>query len=151
MSKLTSSNSPRLVSNNERRRISMATSPTIMSSTEFQDDSSKNHATASAYPLVCYNNPSPHGSISTLGKPSTKTLVPGTHVLGVVISFLGLTLGTISILPNFRLAWYLGTSDQLILIGFLLSVMNLCLQAILPCKFLFEARFEQSRLQNLME
>ncbi|KPI39913.1 uncharacterized protein AB675_11315 [Cyphellophora attinorum] len=70
-------------------------------------------------------------------------------VFAVLVSFACLAVGVAAISPNLSLAWRLGFANQLILVGFLLSIMSLCFNHIAPTAFLrFEARFGKSWLQN---
>lgn len=88
-------------------------------------------------------------SISALGKPSKKQLFDHTHLLAAAVSLICLLLGILTVTPNLKIAWSLRFSGQIVVIGFLLGIMNLCLQTIVPYSFLvLEARFGQSRLQN---
>ncbi|KAK2740213.1 hypothetical protein CKAH01_18606 [Colletotrichum kahawae] len=57
---------------------------------------------------------------------------------------------SVSVVSNSHISWYLGASNrQLIVIGFLLSIISLCLASVTPTFFiLLEARFGQSTIQN---
>ncbi|KAK1478449.1 hypothetical protein CCUS01_04794 [Colletotrichum cuscutae] len=98
-------------------------------------------------------SPSPIGQSSgddtSLGKPSRKRMY---HVMDIAAAFVALACLALSILvvSNDHLSWYLGTGNrQLIVIGFLLSIMNLCLGSVTPTFFLLlEARVGNSTLQN---
>lgn len=54
-----------------------------------------------------------------------------------------------TVIAHNRLSWWLGVTYQLVVIGFLLSVMNFCLEWVAPMFLLScEARFGPSTLQN---
>lgn len=84
-----------------------------------------------------------------LGKPAKKPIVEKLDLLIVVISILASILGFLTINPRFEFAARLQTVSQITVLGSLLSIMNQCLQRVLPylCVVL-EARFGQSTLQN---
>jgi hypothetical protein len=87
-------------------------------------------------------------SDSALGIPSTKPLLASADVLALLISCAAFSLATASVYDTV-LAWRLGVKYQLIVVGFSLSIMNLCLASISPTFFLYvEARYGQSTLQN---
>ncbi|KAI0857302.1 hypothetical protein F4860DRAFT_490160 [Xylaria cubensis] len=88
-------------------------------------------------------------SNETLGIPTKKQSVHWVDVLAGVLSLLLLAVG-IGVIQNETLSWYLGQgTDQLIVIGFILSIMSVCLSAVTPTVFLrLETRFGQSKLQN---
>ncbi|KAL3306718.1 hypothetical protein RB213_010851 [Colletotrichum asianum] len=66
-----------------------------------------------------------------------------------IIAFACLALSVL-VVSNGYISWYLGVSNrQLIVIGFLLSIMSLCLASVTPTLFiLLEARFGNSTIQN---
>ena len=71
-------------------------------------------------------------------------------VLAVIISLACLALGCITISPNLGLAWHLQYTGQIVVIGFLLGIMNICMQKTLPYGFLLlEARFGRSPTPEL--
>ncbi|KAH0429956.1 hypothetical protein CcaCcLH18_08101 [Colletotrichum camelliae] len=84
-----------------------------------------------------------------LGKPSRKRMF---HSADIAMAFVALACLALSILvvSNRNVSWYLGIGNrQLIVIGFLLSIMNLCLASVTPTLFLLlEARVGNSTLQN---
>lgn len=82
------------------------------------------------------------------GKPS-KSILNFFDVAAVIVSTTaaGLALATIS--PHLRYAAQLQYTGQITIVGFLLSLMNYCLQKVASFLFiLIEARFCFSRLQN---
>lgn len=88
-------------------------------------------------------------STYALGLPETRKLFSYGHLAAVVTSLLCFVLGALTIESTLTLAWYLRFSGQIIVIGLLLGIMNLCLQTVLPFTFLLlEQRFGESRLQN---
>ncbi|KAK5056751.1 hypothetical protein LTR84_012283 [Exophiala bonariae] len=90
------------------------------------------------------DTPSPH-----IGIPASKSTFDLKDTLSVVTALLCLIAGVIIIDPRLPYAADLGFTNQIIAIGFILGVMNQCLQRILPFLFLLvEARYGQSTLQN---
>lgn len=68
----------------------------------------------------------------------------------VFVSLVCGVLAIVSITPSMHIAWRLRFTGQIVVVGFLLSVMNACLQHVLTFAFLLiEVRFGRSRLQNL--
>jgi hypothetical protein len=121
----------------------------MMSTDQFSFEGGNNSESASIYPLMDYDQTTQYDSLSPLGKPCEKPLVSRTHTSAAIISLICLLLGTLSIIPNLPIAWRLEFSGQIVVVGFLLAIMNLCMHTVLPYSFLlFEARFGQSRLQN---
>ncbi|KAF5011078.1 hypothetical protein FDECE_2817 [Fusarium decemcellulare] len=84
-----------------------------------------------------------------LGKPTVKKRFHLIDLFAVTLSFLCLAIGLASVADE-SLSWQLGKGTyQLIVLGFLLSIMNLCLASVTPTLFLLlEARFGTSKLQN---
>ncbi|KAI9830064.1 MAG: hypothetical protein M1819_005894 [Sarea resinae] len=84
-----------------------------------------------------------------LGKPSQKASFDKLDFGVVLSSFACLIAGICAITPHLTVSWRLGYTDQLVLIGFLLSVMNLLLKKLTPTLLLsIEARWGNSTLQN---
>ncbi|KAI0192030.1 hypothetical protein EV127DRAFT_492162 [Xylaria flabelliformis] len=83
------------------------------------------------------------------GKPTVKKIIQPTHLLAAIVSLISLALSIIAV-DNEALSWFLGQdTDQLIVVGFLLSIMNICLSTVVPMLFLLlEARFGQYKIQN---
>lgn len=88
-------------------------------------------------------------SAVALGKPTTKKRLHSLHALSVSLSLVCLSVA-IAAVANERWSWTLGKDNrQLIVLGFLLGIMNLCLTSVTPTAFLLlEARFGSSTLQN---
>ena len=88
-------------------------------------------------------------SLPPLGKPIRKKKI---HILDVLITLLSLLclVTAIVTVANESISWRLGIGTrQLIVLGFLLSIMNLCLGSLTPTLFLLlEAKFGQSTIQN---
>lgn len=84
-----------------------------------------------------------------LGKPTAKKTFHILHILAGGLSLICLALA-IAAVANESLSWRLGVNNhQLIVIGFLLQIMSLCLASTTPTLFLLlEARFGSSTLQN---
>lgn len=94
-------------------------------------------------------SPSRKPSIPPLGKPTMKKRFHILDVLAAGLSLICLAL-TITAVANESISWRLGVKNyQLIVVGFLLSIMNLSLGSVAPTLFLLlEARFGPSTLQN---
>ncbi|KAL8953586.1 MAG: hypothetical protein Q9222_000581 [Ikaeria aurantiellina] len=91
-----------------------------------------------------------HGpGLKPLGVPTAKKRLHKSQVVAAVISLISLALA-ITAVANGKVSWLLGQKNhQLIVIGFLLGVMNLCLGSTAPILFLqVEARYGSSTLQN---
>ncbi|KAI4241540.1 MAG: hypothetical protein L6R40_004520 [Gallowayella cf. fulva] len=84
-----------------------------------------------------------------LGKPTVKRAFHTLHLFAAAISLICLALA-ITAVANENVSWRLGVDNyQLIVLGFLLGIMNLCLGSVTPTFFLLlEARFGPSTLQN---
>lgn len=84
-----------------------------------------------------------------LGKPTSKKRLHTLHALSATLSLVCLGVA-IAAVANERFSWKLGKENrQLIVLGFLLGIMNLCLKTVTPTAFLLlEARFGPSTLQN---
>ena len=93
--------------------------------------------------------PSYTPSLPPLGKPTAKKIFHTLDILAAGLSLICLALA-IAAVANERISWLLGfRNHQLIVVGFLLSIMNLSLQSVTPTLFLlFEAEFGPSTLQN---
>jgi len=87
-----------------------------------------------------------------LGKPTKKSRLVWLgwlDILAATITTLCFAVSAIIIDSRLPFAANVGYSNQIVAIGFLLGVMNQCLQRILPYLFLLiEARYGQSCLQN---
>ncbi|KAI9884429.1 MAG: hypothetical protein M1823_003783 [Watsoniomyces obsoletus] len=84
-----------------------------------------------------------------LGIPHHKPISGTAEVLAILCSLVSLVICICVVTPRLPLAWRLGFEGQIIVVGFLLGVMNLCLRAVTPALLvLLEARFGNSRLQN---
>ena len=88
-------------------------------------------------------------SVVALGKPTNKRRLHSLHALSAALSLVCLSVA-IAAVANERWSWSLGKDNrQLIVLGFLLGIMNLCLASVTPTAFLLlEARFGPSTLQN---
>ena len=96
------------------------------------------------------NTPNEQGQEVPLGKSGHKKILDVIDVFAVLFSSVVLlVLAVLVITPKHSWAWYLGYDHQLIVIGFLLGAMNLCLRRIAPAMFLIiEHHFRGSLLQN---
>lgn len=87
-------------------------------------------------------------SSPTLGKPCQKRSIDWKDITALAISLTAFALAVASVASN-TVAWRLGIVYQLVVTGFLLSMMNLCLTTVTPFLFLLlEARWGASILQN---
>lgn len=85
----------------------------------------------------------------TLGIPERKKTLSALDCTATALSLLCLAAAILIIHPNLPFAVKLGTNKQLTALGFLLGVINQCLQRVLPFLFvLFEARSGRPTLQN---
>ena len=93
--------------------------------------------------------PNRRPSLAPLGVPTVKKRLYISHVLAAIVSLIGLAL-EITAVANVKVSWLLGQKNyQLIIVGFLLSIMNLCLASTAPSLFLHvEARYGSSTIQN---
>ena len=84
-----------------------------------------------------------------LGKPIRKKKIRIPDVLITLLSLLCLVTAIVTV-ANESISWRLGVGNrQLIVLGFLLSIMNLCLGSVAPTLFLLlEAKFGPSTIQN---
>ncbi|KAF5027412.1 hypothetical protein F66182_489 [Fusarium sp. NRRL 66182] len=94
-------------------------------------------------------NPSAGHPTRSIGRPWRKKKIHLTDLLSAIVALMCLALGIASVETEF-ISWYLGQGTyQLIVLGFLLSIMNLCFETVTPILFLLlEARFGNSSLQN---
>ncbi|KAF4819694.1 hypothetical protein CGCSCA5_v004388 [Colletotrichum siamense] len=110
---------------------------------ELQSNASR-HTIASENPLYQSSD-----DVALLGKPSRKKMF---YTTDIAMAFIALACLAMSILvvSNGYISWYLGVGNrQLIVIGFLLSIMSLCLASVTPTSFLLlEAHVGSSTLQN---
>jgi hypothetical protein len=84
-----------------------------------------------------------------LGEPAQKPLFNIADCIAVLTSFLCLALAIGAISPALRYAAELQYTRQIIILGFLLGIMNQCLQRVMPhMSLLVEARFGSSTIQN---
>ncbi len=84
-----------------------------------------------------------------LGKPRKKSDVDKIDIVAVIVSLTCLIISVCVVTSRLDLAWRLGFEDQIVIIGFLLSIMNLCLRKGISLWFLiFEERWGGSTLQN---
>ena len=84
-----------------------------------------------------------------LGKPIRKKKIHIRDILITLLSLLCLVIAIVTV-ANESISWRLGVGTrQLIVLGFLLSIMNLCLGSLAPTSFLLlEAKFGPSTIQN---
>ena len=87
--------------------------------------------------------------VLALGKPRRKSYVNNIDVMAVTLSLTCLVISICVVTPRLGLAWQLGFEGQIIVVGFLLGIMNLCLRRGVSMWFLIvEQRWGGSTLQN---
>ena len=87
---------------------------------------------------------------ASLGLPRSKPYFDTADLLAVICSLGCLVVSMSVISPNRDLSWRLGYEGQIVAIGFLLSIMTLCVKKVAPTLFLIlEARWGSSTLQNV--
>jgi hypothetical protein len=92
---------------------------------------------------------SPPYSVDSVGKPCAKPTIAKLDLAAVLISLLCLSISICTISPSLQWSWRLGFQGQIIVIGFMISIMNQCLMRFLPTSLtLIETRWGESRLQN---
>lgn len=84
-----------------------------------------------------------------LGKPKSKNRISISDLSGAALSLVCLAMSVMAVADE-TVSWRLGVANnQLIVVGFLLNIMNLCLASVTSTFFLLiEARFGSSILQN---
>lgn len=87
--------------------------------------------------------------IPLLGKPARKKIFYISDIAMAIVALACLALSILVVIHS-DISWYLGIDNrQLIVLGFLLSVMSQCLASVTPTLFiLLEARFGKSTIQN---
>jgi hypothetical protein len=88
-------------------------------------------------------------TLEALGKPAAKKRIHTIDILSAILSLLCLILAVVAVASE-SVSWHLGVgTNQLIVVGFLLSIMNICLASVASHLFLLiEARFGRSTIQN---
>ncbi|ETS82822.1 hypothetical protein PFICI_04698 [Pestalotiopsis fici W106-1] len=88
-------------------------------------------------------------NIPRLGKPTVKKIFYASDMVIAAISTICCTFSII-VVANESISWRLGTkNNQLIIVGFLISIMNMCLTSVAPILFIsLENRFGSSTIQN---
>ena len=84
-----------------------------------------------------------------LGVPATKKRLQTSHGVAAIVSLTCLALAVTAV-ANEHVSWHLGQKNyQLIVVGLLLSIMNLSFASVTPAFFLhLEAQYGRSTLQN---
>jgi hypothetical protein len=87
--------------------------------------------------------------IRPIGKPQSKPTLDILDLCTVLGSFACPAASICVVTPHLAFSWRLGFNGQLIVIGLLLSIMNLAMKTLQPRLFLIiECRWGDSRLQN---
>ncbi|KAL8782921.1 MAG: hypothetical protein Q9195_009532 [Heterodermia aff. obscurata] len=93
--------------------------------------------------------PSSDEQSTSLGKASPKQRIDKKDIFALLGSLACLILAIFTILPYSSFPWHLGLKNQIIIIGVVLNIQNLCLQRVMQSSFiLLEARLGKSVLQN---
>lgn len=109
------------------------------------DDPKKVDPTVSTSSLKDHTPLSQEQTASMLALPARRQLFSYVHSAAVIVSLVCFVVAVATITPSWSLAWRLGFSGQIVIVGLLLSIMNICLQTVLPFLFLLvEARFGRS-------
>lgn len=108
------------------------------------------HSAYSAYSSASHREPSPEiKPIHSVGKPTPKPCLDFGDVFALITCGLCLAAAIIVLAPTTIIPFKLGTTNQLIVIGFLVAIMNVCPRRVVGFVFLLiEARFGASRLQS---
>jgi hypothetical protein len=64
---------------------------------------------------------------SALGQPEKKRLFAVTDLAAVSFSLVCFVLGVVTIVPDLSISWSLQYSGQIVVIGFILGIMTLCM------------------------
>lgn len=84
-----------------------------------------------------------------VGQPCAKPLLGLMNTVSIITLAVCLLVSILVVTPDFSLAWRLGFKNQIVVIGFLLSVMSICLRNLSFTTLLaVEACWGHSRLQN---
>jgi hypothetical protein len=84
-----------------------------------------------------------------VGRPCRKRVVNYVDIVAVSVSVVCFIIGVLVVVPTLTLSWRVGLQSQLVTIGFILGVMNICANKVVPPFLLaIEARYGSSRLQN---
>lgn len=84
-----------------------------------------------------------------LGQASSKPWVDYRDVIALLVTFGCFVAAVLTVTPSMHISWRLGDKWQIIVIGLLLGVQNLCLQRVVSNSFvLLEARLGKSIIQN---
>lgn len=86
---------------------------------------------------------------NSYGRPSTKAVCDWIDASAVLCTFLCFIASYIVVTPRLSIAWDLGFNNQIIIIGFMLALMNLCNRRVMTRVFVVaELRWGSSTLQN---
>jgi hypothetical protein len=84
-----------------------------------------------------------------LGIPSCKRTFEIVHISATILSWVCLITGIISVTPDIGVAWWLRSSGQLVVLGFLLGIMNICTSTVVPRAMIaVESHCGPSTIQN---
>ena len=84
-----------------------------------------------------------------LGEASSKPWVDWKDIFALSVSLFCFVIAVLAVVPSVSISWRLGLKGQIVVIGVLFGVQNLCLQRVMPNSFvLLEARLGKSVIQN---
>ena len=84
-----------------------------------------------------------------LGKASPKPRADNIDLFALLVSLVCFVLAILTVVPSLTFSWRLGFKKQIVVIGVILGIQNLCLQRVMPSSFvLLEARLGKSVIQN---
>jgi hypothetical protein len=83
------------------------------------------------------------------GQPCRKTKFQNLDSVAVLISIFCLVAGIVVVSPSLMTSWHMGFKGQIVAVGFLIGIMNICAEQVVLGFFLaLEARHGKSRLQH---
>ncbi|KAJ9603304.1 hypothetical protein H2200_012082 [Cladophialophora chaetospira] len=88
-------------------------------------DFSNKSLTSTTYPVVENDHLTHNDSASSIGEPARKRHFEYIHLSAAGISMICLLLGLLTVTPNFKIAWSLRFSGQIVVLGFLLGIYGI--------------------------
>jgi hypothetical protein len=113
-------------------------------------DESSGHTRATSHEAPPNRENHNNDSEESIGMPSTKARISKTDYAIILPPWLLFAFSVCVITPSLPLAWYLGPTNQLTLIGLVISIINKeCLSRIMPIALaIIEGHWGRSRLQT---
>lgn len=117
--------------------------------TLLQPEKEKTVEAAVSVHTVDSQNTSLRNDGNAIGRPVRRRKFEILDTAAILSSIICLILGIMVILLALTISGRMGFKAQIIIVGFLLGVMNICAERVVPACFLaLEARYGKSRLQN---